>query len=133
MAAGKFGEPRLSADHADGADQPDLVYFAQSKPLDYYAMYTAHNYQFLAFSTAMQGRKADTIDATRKVRAVVSDDLLMAMPGSDWYLAETYATMVRFGMWDEMLAVPPPRPWADRANRRLSLWTGGGSGCQGKN
>jgi tetratricopeptide (TPR) repeat protein len=32
----------------------------------------------------------------------------MAMPGSDWYLAETYATMVRFGMWDAMLAEPPP-------------------------
>jgi tetratricopeptide (TPR) repeat protein len=56
----------------------------------------------------MEGRKADTIDATRKARAVISDDLLMAMPGSDWYLSETYATMVRFGMWDEMLAEPRP-------------------------
>jgi tetratricopeptide (TPR) repeat protein len=100
--------------YADAAEanrkgaEADLAYFAQTKPPDYYAMYTAHNYQFLAFSTAMQGRKADTIDATRKARAVISDDLLMAMPGSDWYLTETYATMVRFGMWDEMLAEPPP-------------------------
>jgi tetratricopeptide (TPR) repeat protein len=90
-----------------GADA-DLAYLPQTKPPDYYAMYTAHNYQFLAFSTAMQGRKADTIDATRKARAVISDDLLISMPGSDWYLAETYATMVRFGMWDEMLAEPLP-------------------------
>jgi tetratricopeptide (TPR) repeat protein len=90
-----------------GADA-DLAYFEQTKPPDYYVMYTAHNYQFLAFSTAMQGRKADTIDAARKARAVISDDLLMAMPGSDWYLSETYATMVRFGMWDEMLAEPRP-------------------------
>ena len=86
----------------------DLAYFAQTKPPDYYAMCIAHNYQFLAFSTAMQGRKADTIDATRKARAVISDDLLMAMPGSDWYFAETYATLIRFGMWDEMLAEAPP-------------------------
>ena len=56
----------------------------------------------------MQGRKADTIAATQKARAIISDDLLMAMPGSDWYLAETYATMIRFGMWDEMLAEPQP-------------------------
>ena len=90
-----------------GADA-DLAYFSQTRPPDYYAMYTAHNYQFLAFSTAMQGRKAATIDATRKARAVISDDLLMAMPGADWYIAETYATMVRFGMWNEMLAEPPP-------------------------
>jgi tetratricopeptide (TPR) repeat protein len=100
--------------YADAAEanrkgaEADLAYFARTQPPDYYAMYTAHNYQFLAFSRAMQGRKADTIDATRKARAIVSDDLLMTMPGSDWYLAETYATMVRFGMWDEMLAEPPP-------------------------
>jgi tetratricopeptide (TPR) repeat protein len=30
------------------------------------------------------------------------------MPGADWYLAETYAAMVRFGLWDDMLAESPP-------------------------
>lgn len=88
----------------------DLAYFAKTRPLDYYAMYTAHNYQFLAFSTAMQGRSADTLDAARKSRAIISDDLLTAMAGADWYVAETYATMVRFGMWQEMLAEAPPNP-----------------------
>ena len=56
-----------------GADA-DIAYFAKTTPPDYYAMYTAHNYQFLAFSTAMQGRKADTLDAARRSRAVISDD-----------------------------------------------------------
>ena len=65
----------------------DLTYFAKTRPPDYYAMYTGHNYQFLAFSTAMEGRKAETLDATRKSRAIVSDDLALAMQGSDWYLA----------------------------------------------
>jgi tetratricopeptide (TPR) repeat protein len=32
------------------------------------------------------------------------------MPGIDWYLTELYATMVRFGLWDEMLAEAPPNP-----------------------
>jgi tetratricopeptide (TPR) repeat protein len=90
-----------------GADA-DLVYFAKTKPLDYYAMYTAHNYQFLAFSTAMEGRKADTLDAASRSRAVMSNDLLAAMAGTDWYVAEAYTAKVRFGMWDEMLAEPPP-------------------------
>jgi hypothetical protein len=90
-----------------GADA-DLAYFAKTKPPDYYAMYTAHNYEFLAFSTAMLGRKAETLDAARKARAIISDDLLVAMPGADWYLAETYASMVRFGLWDDMLAESPP-------------------------
>ena len=32
------------------------------------------------------------------------------MAGTDWYVAETYATMVRFGMWQDMLAEPAPNP-----------------------
>lgn len=88
----------------------DLAYFAMTKPLDYYVMYTAHNYQFLAFSAAMEGRKAETIEAAQKSRAIISDDLLLAMPGIDWYVAELYTGMVRFGMWDEILAEPAPNP-----------------------
>jgi hypothetical protein len=30
-------------------DAADLAYFSMTKPPDYYVMYTAHNYQFLAF------------------------------------------------------------------------------------
>jgi tetratricopeptide (TPR) repeat protein len=88
----------------------DLAYFAMTKPLDYYVMYTAHNYQFLAFSAAMEGRRAETIEAARQSRALVSDDMLLAMPGTDWYVAELYVAMVRFGMWNEILAEPMPNP-----------------------
>jgi tetratricopeptide (TPR) repeat protein len=73
-------------------------------------MYTAHNYQFLAFSAAMEGRRAETIEAARQSRALVSDDMLLTMPGADWYVAELYAALVRFGMWDEILAEPVPNP-----------------------
>jgi tetratricopeptide (TPR) repeat protein len=88
----------------------DLAYFALTKPLDYYVMYTAHNYQFLAFSAAMEGRQAETMEAVRQSRALVPDEMLMMMPGTDWYTAELYAAMVRFGMWDEILAEPVPNP-----------------------
>jgi len=88
----------------------DVAYFAKTRPLDYYVMYTAHNYQFLAFSTSMEGRKADTVDAMRKAHAVIPVDLLVAMPGSDWYNAQLYTAMVRFGLWDDILAEPPPDP-----------------------
>jgi tetratricopeptide (TPR) repeat protein len=88
----------------------DLAYYAATTPLDYYVMYTAHNYQFLAFSAAMEGRKAETIQAARQSRALVSDDMLQTMPGTDWYVAELYAALVRFGLWDEILNEPLPNP-----------------------
>jgi|SRR5215471_5863783 len=46
----------------------DLAYFAMAKPPDYYVMYTAHNYQFLAFSAAMEGRARRTRKAGREQR-----------------------------------------------------------------
>jgi tetratricopeptide (TPR) repeat protein len=88
----------------------DLAYYALTKPPDYYAMYTAHNYQFLAFSAAMEGRRAETIEAARQSRALIPDTMLLMVPGTDWYVAELYAALVRFGMWDEILAEPAPDP-----------------------
>jgi tetratricopeptide (TPR) repeat protein len=96
----------------------DATYYTKAKPLDYYAMYTGHNYQFLAFSTAMEGRKAETLEAVRKSRETISDEMLLAMPGFDWLIAERYAAMVRFGLWGDMLAEPEP-------NAKLPGLTGG--------
>ena len=91
--------------------QDDAAYTTRTRALDYYpAMYSAHNYQFLAYSAAMEGRKAETVAATDSSRKVVSDEMLLEMPGTDWYVAESYVGRVRFGMWDEMLALPPPNP-----------------------
>ncbi len=96
----------------------DAAYYARAKPLDYYTMYTGHNYQFLALSTAMEGRKAETLEAVRKARETIPDDMLLAMPGFDWLISERYSAMVRFGLWDEMLTEAAPNP-------RLPGLTGG--------
>jgi tetratricopeptide (TPR) repeat protein len=88
----------------------DLAYMAKTMPLDYYPMYLGHNYQFLAFSTAMEGREAETLDAVRRSRASVPDAMLKQMPGVDWYVAELYAAYVRFGEWDALLAEKSPDP-----------------------
>jgi tetratricopeptide (TPR) repeat protein len=88
----------------------DKNYFAKTQPPDYYAMYTGHNYQFLAYSAAMEGRKAETLEAVRNSRETTPDEMLLAMPGFDWPLAEEYAAMVRFGQWEDMIAKPAPNP-----------------------
>ncbi|MGB8693294.1 MAG: tetratricopeptide repeat protein, partial [Steroidobacteraceae bacterium] len=89
----------------------DIAYLAKTTPPDYYpTMYISHNYQFLAYSTAAEGREAETLDAVRRSRASVSDALLNDMPGADWYVAELYTAKVRFGQWDALLAETPPDP-----------------------
>src|SRR5215468_4776533 len=89
----------IAADHA---------YLSASSPPDYYAMYFAHNYSFLAFSAAMEGRKAETLAAVQGVVATVPVDMVLTMGDSGWILAQPYAALVRFGLWDEALALGAP-------------------------
>ena len=62
---------------------------AKTTPLDYYGMYLAHNYQFLGYSASMEGRKAEAIDAARKMRDVLPVEMLLGMPGMRLVLSQT--------------------------------------------
>ena len=88
----------------------DQIYLSKTQPPDYYAMYVAHNFQFLGYATAMQGRKAETLAAMTQLKSVFPEDAMIAMPGTDWYGSERYLAMVRFGLWDEILSEPAPNP-----------------------
>jgi tetratricopeptide (TPR) repeat protein len=86
----------------------DNAYLAQTVPPDYYAMYRAHNQAFLAYSAAMEGRKAETLSAVQDLAGTVPVPMLLAMKESGWGLAEQYAALVRFGLWDELIALQSP-------------------------
>jgi tetratricopeptide (TPR) repeat protein len=88
----------------------DVAYLKLTAAPDYYPMYLIHNYQFLAYSAAMEGRGAETLEALRDARAAVPDSMLLAMPGLDWSIGYLYDGMARFGRWDEILAEPAPNP-----------------------
>jgi tetratricopeptide (TPR) repeat protein len=90
------------------ASAADAAYYRKTAALDYYPMYTAHNFQFLAYSAAMEGRRAETMTALRQARDSMSDDMLPGMPGADWMIGYLYQGMIRFGLWDEAIAAPTP-------------------------
>jgi len=106
----RVGRYRGAAEANREGIQADLAYLAKTRPLDYYGLYLAHNYQFLAYSAAMAGRRSEALDAARKSREAIPAEMLAMMPGMDWYIAEIYASLIRFGLWDEMLAEPSPSP-----------------------
>ncbi len=115
---GRYEEAAEANRRGAAADQ---TYVGLTRPLDYYMMYNAHNYQFLAASAAMEGRRAETVEAVDSARRVIPDEMLMGMPGADWYLAESYTARVRFGLWDEILAMAPPNAKFSSAHRRLPV------------
>ena len=106
----RIGRYEDAAEANRKAATADDAYIARAVPPDYYPMYTVHNYQFLAYSAAMEGRRAETVAAADRSRELISDEMLISMPGVDWYVAELYAARVRFGLWDELLAMPAPNP-----------------------
>ncbi|HYL02551.1 MAG TPA: hypothetical protein VEU54_03960 [Steroidobacteraceae bacterium] len=73
---------------------------------------SAANDSFLAYSAAMEGRKAATLGAVADAAAHMPLERVLAMGDSGWMLTPRYAALVRFGLWDEMIAVLPPDPRA---------------------
>ncbi|HWW32709.1 MAG TPA: hypothetical protein VNY70_05010 [Steroidobacteraceae bacterium] len=61
-----------------------------------------------AYEAGMQGRKADTLAAVQALAADLPIDRVIAAGGSGWALTPEYAALVRFGLWDELIALGPP-------------------------
>jgi pimeloyl-ACP methyl ester carboxylesterase len=98
-------ERNVHALHADAAYLPDMaadgVYRLALHP---------HNGHFLSFAASMIGRSAQAMESARLTKSKV-DQTMMRAPGlgalQHYYMLPLF-TMVRFGMWDSVLAEPEP-------------------------
>lgn len=90
------------------AIEADERYLATIGPLGYYPLYVGHNHGFLAYSASMQGRRDESLEASRRAATHIPTDIVCGMPGMDFFLAEPLQVMVRFGLWEEALAEPKP-------------------------
>ncbi len=104
---GRYADASRANEAAVASDQQ---YIAALPPPGYYPFYLAHNYGFLAYSAAMEGRSETALEAARKSKAMMPMDIVCGMPGMDFFLSEPLLVMVRFGKWSEILAEPPPEP-----------------------
>ncbi len=89
------------------AAMADEDYIAQCNAQGLYpAMYYPHNVHFLWYSAMMDGRKALALDSALKLAERVPVEVAKNMPPLQSYLAVPMYTYLRFGMWDEALALP---------------------------
>jgi tetratricopeptide (TPR) repeat protein len=82
-------------------------------------MYLAHNYGFLAYSASMEGRKAESLASVQSAVQVVPLEMVLMMGDSGWLLSLPYSALVRFGLWDELIALGPPD---ERAPGLTAAW-----------
>jgi tetratricopeptide (TPR) repeat protein len=104
---GRYADASKANQAAVASDQQ---YIASLPPPGYYPFYLAHNYGFLAYSAAMEGKSAEALAAARKSKAAMPIEIVCGMPGMDFFLSEPLLVMVRFGKWQEILAEPAPEP-----------------------
>jgi tetratricopeptide (TPR) repeat protein len=74
----------------------------------YYAMYVAHNFQFLWASALMAGRGDESVSAARGMLKVVPAEMWKQMPEVSFSIAAPALSLVRFGRWKEVLDEPSP-------------------------
>jgi len=104
----RVGRYEEAAEANRRAVRADEAYLRAVSPPGYYAMYLGHNYAFLASSAAMEGRKAETLAAVQGLLQAAPLEMRLAMGDTGWGLAAQYAALLRFGLWDEMIALAPP-------------------------
>jgi hypothetical protein len=62
----------------------------------------------VAYVASMEGRKADALAAAQALAAKTPVGQVLAAGGSGWELTAQYSVLVRFGLWDELIALTPP-------------------------
>lgn len=77
----------------------------------YPLMYATHNFHFVAYARAQQGRYQEAQQAARDMARNVGDaDLLPQMQMLEGFLLYPLMVDLRFARWDEILRAPEPRP-----------------------
>jgi tetratricopeptide (TPR) repeat protein len=102
------------------AVEADRAYRARSPHHAFYRIYMAHNHHFLSWAAMMEGRSELAIRAAREMIAGVPEDFLRSFAGAaDGYMAIEIEALVRFGKWEELLALPRP---AEYLPITIALW-----------
>jgi tetratricopeptide (TPR) repeat protein len=91
------------------AIKADEEYRAKSPEQQFYRIYMAHNHHFLSWASMMEGRSEVAIRAARDMIAGVPPDFVRELAFfADGYMTVEQEALMRFGRWEEILAIPAP-------------------------
>lgn len=90
---------------------------------NFYTLYRLHNYHFVAYGAMFAGRREIAMQAARKLVTEIPDSVMQEYTDFlDVFVGTPYHVMLRFGLWEEILAEPEPAPelYATRAIRHYA-------------
>jgi tetratricopeptide (TPR) repeat protein len=92
----------------------DDRYAEHAGPLGFYALYRAHNHHFRIYGAMFAGQRRVALEAAEALEAAIPEALLRVEvpPMADWlegFVPMRLHVLVRFGAWEELIALEPPR------------------------
>src|SRR3989442_9390 len=106
IRVGRYADAIAANEHAVHADE---VFIEGQKPHGLYPLaYYPHNHHFLAFAATLAGKSALAIEAAKRTAATTPVEVAKQIPFLEPYLYYPYLTLVTFGRWDDLLAMPLP-------------------------
>lgn len=91
----------------------DEKYLERAGAMNFYTLYRVHNHHFRIYGAMFAGQSQVALDAAARLEAAVPEELLrmQSPPMADWlegFLAMRVHVLIRFGRWDDILALPFP-------------------------
>ncbi len=103
------------------AVEVDDAFVDHAGRVNMYTLYRIHNYHFVAYGAMWEGRREVALDAARELVTEIPPELLGMVPDFvDIFVATPLHVMVRFGLWDAILAEPEPA--ADELLATRAVW-----------
>ncbi|KAM3436115.1 hypothetical protein NHJ13734_005216 [Beauveria thailandica] len=109
-----LGDYAAAAAANTAAVAADEKFLAREGALMFYSLYRSHDYHFLLYGAMFSGQSALALETVDRLEASISEELLRiaSPPMADWleaFLAMRVHALVRFGRWDDVLALQAPR------------------------
>ncbi len=108
LRTGRYADASAANERAVASDNE---YFTQCAQQGVYPLvYHPHNFHFMFVTRTLEGRSADALAAADKVKETGGHPQLMKTPAlvtlQHYFVMPIYG-MLRFGKWDDVLALPP--------------------------
>ncbi|MFC9163044.1 hypothetical protein ACFTZ8_19695 [Streptomyces fungicidicus] len=107
------GDYRRVVSDNTAAIAADEKYLERAGAMNFYTLYRAHNHHFRIYGAMFAGQSRIALDAAARLEAAIPEKLLRVQspPMADWlegFLAMRVHVLIRFGRWDDILALPFP-------------------------
>ncbi|MFF8102941.1 hypothetical protein ACF07S_24920 [Streptomyces sp. NPDC016640] len=107
------GDYRRVVSDNTAAVAADDKYLERAGAMNFYTLYRVHNHHFTIYGAMFAGRSRTALEAAARLEAAVPQELLRVQspPMADWlegFLAMRFHVLIRFGRWNDILALPFP-------------------------